>query len=158
MSAVMVKELIGISRIRKYNPADRPRLIEVLKLNMPTYFDSKEVSDYEKYLNLHAETYLTIEYDNKIVGGAGYNITDRNSIGRITWIFFHLAYSKSVLGRQSVDYCLAIFKANPGIKKLVVTTSQLTYKFFAKFGYQLTSTEKDYWGQGLDLYTMEINL
>jgi len=38
--------------IRKYNPTDRPELIEVFKLNTPTYFDPKEVSDFEEYLDL----------------------------------------------------------------------------------------------------------
>jgi ribosomal protein S18 acetylase RimI-like enzyme len=144
--------------IRKYNQIDRPELIEIFKLNTPHYFNPNEVKDFEEYLVQNGDTYLTIEIDHKIAGGTGYQITDNNTIGRITWIFFHPDFSGLGLGRQSVEYCLNIFKANPSIKKLVVTTSQLAYKFFEKFGYKLTSTEKDYWGKGLDLYTMEINL
>jgi ribosomal protein S18 acetylase RimI-like enzyme len=41
------------------------------------------------------------------------------------------------------------------VKKLVVRTSQLAYKFFERLGYHLIRTEKDYWGKGLDLYLME---
>jgi len=144
--------------IRKYNQKDRPELIEIFKLNTPKYFDSNEVKDFEEYLDQNADTYLTIEIENRIAGGTGYQITDNYTIGRITWIFFHPDFSGLGLGRQSVEYCLNIFKTNPSIKKLVVTTSQLAYKFFEKFGYKLTYTEKDYWGKGLDLYTMEINL
>tara|TARA_R110000868_G_scaffold4211_6_gene26465 strand:- start:9911 stop:10033 length:123 start_codon:yes stop_codon:yes gene_type:complete len=36
-----------------------------------------------------------------------------------------------------------------------VTTSQLAYKFFEKFDYSINRIEKNYWGEGLDLYEME---
>lgn len=144
--------------IRKYYLTDRPELLEIFKLNTPQYFDPKEAAGFEEYLNENSETYLTIEQDNKIVGGAGYQITHNNSIGRVTWIFFHPGQAGKGLGKEAVEYCLSILKANTNLKKLVVTTSQLAYKFFEKFGFQLISTEKNYWGQGLDLYTMEINL
>ena len=34
----------------------------------------------------------------------------------------------------------------------------LAYRFFEKFGLVLIKTEKDYWGKGLDLYWMEMEL
>ncbi len=144
--------------IRQYKISDRPELIEIFKLNTPAYFDPKEINDLEEYLDQNSDTYFTVEYENKIIGGAGYQITDNNSIGRITWIFFHPDYSGHGYGRQAVGHCLTILKSNPKLKKLIVTTSQLAYKFFAKFGYTLTRIEKDYWGIGLDLYVMETNL
>lgn len=51
-----------------------------------------------------------------------------------------------------------MLKLNPKIDKLVVTTSQLAFRFIEKFGFDLIQTEKDYWGPGLDLYLMEKQL
>jgi ribosomal protein S18 acetylase RimI-like enzyme len=144
--------------IRPYNSADKPTLLEIFKLNTPQYFGPEEVHDFETYLGDFGDTYLTIEHQNKIVGGTGYQITDNDTIGRVTWIFFHPDNSGLGLGRQSVEYCLRIFKRKPTVQKLVVTTSQLAYKFFEKFGLHLVKTEKDYWARGLDLYLMEMNL
>ena len=144
--------------IRSYSPEDRKTLIEIFKLNTPQYFDPKEVTDFEEYLDENSDTYLTIEDQNSIVGGTGYQITGNNTIGRITWIFFHPNQAGQGLGKQSVEHCLSILNANKNLEKLIVTTSQLAYKFFGKFGFKLISTEKDYWGKGLDLYLMEIKL
>lgn len=144
--------------IRPYHPADRPALLEIFKLNTPQYFDPEEAKDFEAYLNGNGDTYLTIEHQNKVVGGTGYQITDNGTIGRVTWIFFHPEYAGLGLGRQSLEHCMVLFKRTPTVQKLVVTTSQLAYKFFDKFGFILIKTEKNYWGPGLDLYLMEMAL
>lgn len=143
--------------IRKYEPKDKQELVEIFKLNVPIYFDAKEVSIFEEYLETHGDTYHTIEYENKIVGGNGYNFKDNNSIGEITWIFFHPNYSGFGLGRESVDYCLNLFRSTPNLNKVVVRTSQLANKFFSKLGFELIKTETDYWGLGLDLHLMELD-
>ncbi|WP_109301447.1 GNAT family N-acetyltransferase [Aquimarina sp. AU474] len=144
--------------IRPYKTSDKEQLIEVFNLNIPKFFDPKEVLDFKEYLQNHSDTYLTIEYDNKIVGGTGYHIKETDKSGRITWVFFHPNYAGRGLGKKSIDYCLEILKTNQLIEKIVVTTSQLAYAFFEKFGFQLMSIEKNYWGQGLDLYVMEQQL
>lgn len=141
--------------IRPYNATDQNELINIFRLNTPEYFDPKEVADYEAYLKGNAHLYFTVEHENKIAGGVGYYVKESDKSGRITWIFFHPAYAGLGLGRKAVEYCFAIFKSDPTIEKLVVTTSQKAYKFFEKLGYKLVETEKDYWGQGLDLYLME---
>jgi ribosomal protein S18 acetylase RimI-like enzyme len=144
--------------IRPYKIEDKAQLIEIFNRNTPQYFDPKEVQDFEAYLEKYPETYLTVLHDGKIVGGTGYYFKEEDNSGRITWIFFHPDSAGLGLGRLSVEYCMAILKTSPKVQKLVVTTSQLAFRFFEKFGYQLVQTEKDYWGQGLDLYLMEIKL
>ena len=144
--------------IRAYQLSDREQLIDLFKLNTPTYFDPDEQCEFEKYLDRHGDTYLTIVHKNQIVGGAGYRITDGNTVGRITWIFFHPDSAGHGLGRQAVEHCMTIFRLTSSIEKVVVTTSQFAYRFFEKFGMQLTETAQDHWGPGLDLYRMEMIL
>ncbi|MCT4639464.1 MAG: GNAT family N-acetyltransferase [Bacteroidales bacterium] len=144
--------------IREYRVSDREELLDVFKLNIPKYFDPKEVDDFLEYLDDHGDTYLTIEKDNKIVGGVGYIFNDSDKSGQITWIFLHPEYTDHGLGKQAVEHCITLLKSNSEIVKLVVTTSQLAFRFFEKFGFNLIRTEKDYWGSGLDLFLMEIQL
>ncbi|NOG45856.1 MAG: GNAT family N-acetyltransferase [Calditrichaeota bacterium] len=143
--------------IRKYNENDKLELIRIFKRNTPKFFDIKETDDFIEYLDLDGENYFVIEIENKIVGGIGVQIENQHKIGRITWIFFHPDYSGKGLGKFSVEHCLGLFSKNPNIKKVIVTTSQLAYKFFEKFNFIHTNTEKNYWGKGLHLYTMELN-
>lgn len=41
------------------------------------------------------------------------------------------------------------------IKKITVRTSQVTYKFYEKQGFELFEIIKDYWADGFDMYNME---
>jgi len=142
--------------IRPYQPTDQEHLLAIFKLNVPKYFDPKEVKDFEEYLAQKATTYLTIEVDNKIVGGTGYYINESDRSGRITWIFFDPDYTGQGLGRKAAEHCLTLLRKEDNVEKFVVTTSQLAFKFFEKFGYVVKRIEKDYWGEGLDLYEMEM--
>jgi len=141
--------------IRSFNVADQDKLIAIFMLNVPQYFAPEEVNDFEQYLSQHSETYLTIEHEGKIIGGTGYYVNISDKSGRITWIFFHPDAKGLGAGKEAVEYCINILRADPGVYKLVVTTSQFAFKFFEKFGYEVVKTEKDYWGAGLDLYLME---
>ncbi len=143
------------SVIRPYHINDKKELVAIFMRNTPKYFDPKESRDFETYLQEFKNTYLTVLYQNKIVGGAGYYAMESDNSGRVTWIFFHPDYTGLGLGKKVMDHCLERLNANPIVRKLVVTTSQLAYTFFEKFGYQLVRSEKDHWGPGLDLYVME---
>jgi hypothetical protein len=66
--------------IHPYHPFDKPALVEILKHNVPKYFDPQEVAEFEEYLKEYANTYRTVEHENKIVGGMGYLLTDNNTI------------------------------------------------------------------------------
>jgi ribosomal protein S18 acetylase RimI-like enzyme len=141
--------------IRPYKPTDKGHLLKIFGYSVPEFFDKNEINDFEEYLGQKAETYLTIEVDNTIVGGTGYYINEEDNSGRITWIFFDPSYAGQGLGKQSVEHCLKILSKDKRVEKLVVTTSQLAYKFFEKFDYSISRIEKNYWGEGLDLYEME---
>ncbi len=93
-----------------------------------------------------------------MVGGVGYHIKEDDHSGRVNWIFFHPNFTGKGLGTKAVEYCMHRLQTHPKIEKLIVRTSQLAFQFFEKFGYQIVKIEKDYWGEGLDLYLMEIDL
>jgi len=141
--------------IRPYISSDKEQLLNIFSLNIPEFFDKKELNDFEEYLGQKAETYLTFVADTTIVGGTGYYINEDDKSGRITWIFFDPRYAGQGFGRQSVEYCLKLLSKDIRVEKFIVTTSQLAYKFFEKFDYITTRIEKHYWGEGLDLYEME---
>jgi ribosomal protein S18 acetylase RimI-like enzyme len=140
--------------IRPYREPDKEILLEIFKMNVPEYFDIAEAEEFSKYLENFSRTYLIIETGNKIIGGVGYEFRENDRSGRINWIFLHPEFSHSGYGKEAVDHCLRILRSNHDVKILIVRTSQHAYKFFEKSGFELVSTEKDYWGQGLDLYLM----
>ncbi len=141
--------------IRNYEVRDRAKLLEVLERNVPTYFDAAEVEDFEIFLDTKGPHYFVVEQEGEIVGGAGCLVESEKGVGLVRWIFFDPSRTGLGLGKAMMEHCLRIFESAASVQKLVVNTSQLSHRFFEKFGYDLVTVEKDHWGSGLDLYVME---
>lgn len=143
--------------IRPYLNTDLESLLAVMKLNIPDNFAPSELDDLKTYVQNHSDTYFIMEEDKRTVGGFGYKQPEL-SVAAIKWIFTHPAYKGKGLGGQAVNHCLELFQEKKDIHTVIVDTSQLAYKFFAKFGFETISEEKDHWGKGLDLVKMKLNL
>jgi ribosomal-protein-alanine N-acetyltransferase len=57
--------------IRKHEAADRNRIVELLRLNIPEYFSPNEEADLIEYLDHHADNYYVVELDSVIFGCGG---------------------------------------------------------------------------------------
>lgn len=144
--------------IRPYIENDKKYLLEIFVRNTPAFFAPSEMEEFEDYLSKFPDTYLTIEKDNRIIGGLGYQFSIDQTTGSITWIFIDPDYYRKGIGHEAFDHCLSILKTNPKLQKIIVRTSQLVYHFFEKFDFQLVYTEKDYWAEGFDLYVMQMDI
>ena len=140
--------------IRPYHSSDASDLLLVFRQNIPAFFDPGEEKDLQEYLQSHAHGYSVIEEAGEILGGAGIRLSGQGKIGHITWIFFSSHSQGRGLGRNMMRHCLEELERQ-AVQKIEITTSQHAWQFFAKFGFELTETKKDYWGKGLDLYRME---
>lgn len=139
--------------IRKYQVQDHPRLLEIFQLNTPHAFAPEELKDFEAYLNRYSSTYFILEEADKIIGCGGYFINAENK-GRLSWDLLDPAHQGRGLGKQLILHCLEELQRED-LKGYVVWTSQHAYLFYAKFGFVTSKIEKNYWGEGLDLYLME---
>ena len=141
--------------IRAYLPSDKVALFDIFKHYIPSDFAPDEIHDFDSYITEYWSTYFTFEIDGQIIGGIGYQMTDAGTTGQIKWILFHPERVGKGLGKMAIEHCLPIFKSKSEIKKAIVTSSQLAYRFFEKFGFILKKTEQNYWGDGLHLYLLE---
>lgn len=144
--------------IRPYHSGDKQQLLTLLALNVPRYFARSEVADFSDYLDSHVETYFVIEEAEHIVGCGGINYFPLEATARISWDIIHPDYHGQGMGRALTLYRIAEIKKNPAIEKIVVRTTQLTYPFYGKMGFELERIEKDFWAPGFDLYQMKISL
>lgn len=141
--------------IRPYRPSDQRLQLAVFRKHTPEMFAPGEVAVFKDYLERMPETYYSLLADEKVIGGAGLYYHEEDQSGRISWIFIDPAYLGQGLGRRLSEHCHNLLILDPRVQKLVVRTSQKAWQFFTRLGYQLISTESDYWGPGLDLYLME---
>lgn len=141
---------------RLYKPKDHPALLSIFQLNTPAFFAKEEQKDFEAYLDKFADTYFVAEQDGQLLGAGGYHLRENKTIGRLSWYLLHPDAKGKGVGKKLVLQCLKAIKQEKNIQKLSVWTSQLAYQFFGKFGFETVEIKKDYWGEGLDLYRMEM--
>jgi [ribosomal protein S18]-alanine N-acetyltransferase len=141
--------------IREYKTQDKEAVLNLLRLNTPTYFSPVEEKDLANYLDHEREDYFVLEIDHRIIGCGGINYFENKAEGRISWDFLDPQYQSQGFGSLLLNYRISRLKEQKTIKKIIVRTSQLAYKFYEKSGFILTGITKDYWAKGYDLYFME---
>lgn len=144
--------------IRKYTSTDRENVIELLRLNTPDYFSPAEEKDLIYYLDNHPENYFVIEVENKLLGCGGFNTSETSEMMRLSWDIIHPKSQGKGLGSALTKFRIERIREMKGIKTISVRTSQLVYKFYEKWGFELKETIKDYWAEGFDMYRMELSI
>lgn len=141
--------------IRKYTPNDQPQVILLFQLNVPKGFDASEEKDLKNYLNTDSENYFVAELDSTIVGCGGFNVFEKEKQVRISWDFFHPDSVGKGFGTTLLNYRIYKIQKSFPEYSIVVRTSQFAFQFYEKRGFQMISSEKDFWAKGYDLFYLE---
>ncbi len=144
--------------IRPYHPDDAQHLVDLLRLNTPQYFHPSEESDFVEYLVNHAENYFVVEENGMVIGCGGYNYADNNSTAYISWDIVHPDFQGKGIGTQLLLHRIQEIRNTMTSGTLIVRTSQMTHQFYARYGFELEKTVKDYWAPGIDMYHMRRSL
>lgn len=144
--------------IRVYVNKDKEKVIELLRLNTPKYFSPEEEKNLIHYLDNEIELYYVLELENRIIGSGGINFKEDNNIGYISWDFLHPEFQGQGLGTMILNYRIDILQEYKSIKKIIIRTTQLVYRFYEKAGFKVVEQVKDYWAEGFDMYKMEYRL
>jgi hypothetical protein len=68
--------------VRSFKQTGKDTLVEIFKLNATQYSHTRYINDCVEYAENYSDTYLTLEHDAKIVGGADYYIKEGDKSGR----------------------------------------------------------------------------
>ena len=144
------------SAIRPYEKSDKTDVINLFRLNTPSYFSTEEEDDLIYFLENEREQYYVVSINEEIVGCGGYNFSEDKSIGIICWDIVHPNFQGKSIGRNLLNYRITQIKNVNSIRKITVRTSQLVYRFYEKQGFVLLEIVHDYWSKGFHLYRMEL--
>lgn len=141
--------------IREFTQEDKNIVLDLFRLNTPTFFSADEEEDLFFYLDHEIEKYFVVLLDEKLVGCGGINFKENGEIGMLSWDFLHPHFQRRGVGTALLNHRIDILKSIPTVKKIKVRTSQHAYSFYEKGGFELIEKVKDYWADGFDLYSME---
>ena len=143
--------------IEPYNDIYRNSLLKIFRQHVPAFFAAHEEKDLILFLDNHAQHFYVCKEDEKVIGCGGHNF-DSEDTGVLSWYMTDADYMGKGVGGLLVQYNLDRLREHRHIKRIRVRTSQLTDKFYEKFGFKLIFTKDDYWGKGLHLYQMEMDI
>ncbi|WP_129713983.1 GNAT family N-acetyltransferase [Pedobacter sp. SYP-B3415] len=151
--------------LRPYEPADRPGCLRVFYSNVPEYFAPAEIDDFTAYIDDAAQrshhkesdwqhAYFVVSAAEDILACGGYAIHQPKAEAWLTWGMVLHRQQRMGIGQKLLMYRLkAIFTACPGVT-IHLDTTQLSYRFFERAGFQVTAINKDAYGPGYDRIDM----
>lgn len=150
---------------RQYKSTDRKACIEIFSSNVPRFFDTEELTDFETWLNgqdagrlaykqTKEEHYYVAEQDNKIIACGGFYIPRDETRANMVWGMVDNSLHKQGIGRKFLEYRINLIKKLFPDYIISLDTTQYSYKFFEKLGFKLTKVTKDYYAKDLDRYDM----
>ena len=158
-----------IMNIRNYTSGDHEACIAIFKSNCPTYFEERELAEFDKWLthrdtvednrpaysNASADYYYVMEDEGEVVGCAGFYVTADGKAISMAWGMIHAGHHKKGYGTLLYQYRLQkVADLNQDLK-ITLNTSQYTFGFFEKMGLKVTKITPKGYGPNLDRYDME---
>jgi N-acetylglutamate synthase-like GNAT family acetyltransferase len=150
-------------QIREYLKSDRIGCINAFESNIPPYFAESEKQDFEVFLtklesNANRTRFYVVCYNNKIIGCGGFGDKNNNGIISLAWGLIHKDFHKMGYGEKLLKYRLEQIKLLKPKFDVIVDTTQYSYVFFEKHGFETKKITNDYYAIGLHRYDMTFKI
>jgi predicted GNAT family N-acyltransferase len=122
---------------------------------MPKFFASHEEKLLRKYLiKVNINYYLFFNREESLVASGGYEYEEKTNTIVLTWGMVDQSLHNQGYGSHMIEYRLKKIKKEFSRTNIILNTSQHTFKFYEKFGFELVKIKRDGYGPGLDRYDM----
>ncbi|WP_284164400.1 GNAT family N-acetyltransferase [Frigidibacter sp. SD6-1] len=146
---------------RPYAACDFDRCLSIFDGNLPDFFDPAERTDFVQFLRdsaASAAPYLVLERDGRVIACGGLDKAPGSRSAGLCWGMVDRPLHGTGLGTRLTEARLALARSLPGIDEVVLSTSQHTRAFYARFGFAVTRVTPDGFGPGLDRCDMRLCL
>lgn len=132
--------------------------LAVFNSNIPKYFAEHELNEFISWLdNGQTDMYYVVRLNGKTVGCGGIYMDSENNKAGFAWGMIHQDFHKKGLGKSFSQFRIEKIKELCDLPIFLVT-SQYTFEFYRKLGFEVMSFEKDGFFKGQDKYEMKYNL
>ncbi len=150
-------------QIRAYENTDKQACLEAFESNVPKYFTQAEIADFDAFLEMvpnkivaNKTFYYVVVFGNEVIGCGGFGDKDNTNIITLAWGLIHRNFHKRGFGKELLAYRLAQIKEIYPNHIIYIDTTQYSYGFFEKFGFETTKITNDFYEKGLHRYDMEL--
>ncbi len=137
--------------------------MEAFESNVPKYFTQAEIADYDKFLEMipikveaNKTFYYVVVFENKVIGCGGFGDKDNSDIITLAWGLIHQNFHKKGIGKVLLDYRLDQIKEKFPNQPVYIDTTQYSYGFFEKYGFETIKITNNFYEKGLHRYDMKL--
>ena len=146
---------------RPYLPSDLAACLAIFDSNVPRYLAAEERPDYLEYLdsvNAVDRPYQVLTRQNSVIACGSLIVDSETREARLAWGMVDRSLHRQKLGTALTQARLALARTTPGIARVGLETSQHTFEFYRKFGFEVAKVTPDGLAAGLDSYEMVLHL
>ena len=143
---------------RSYEPDYRACCIDVFQSNCPKFFLDYEMDLFLSFLDRQDCPYFVVFDNDHAVGCGGYGQRDDSNWADLCWGMVDSRWHGKQVGAYLLFLRLFKIISDTDVSHVRLDTSQHTYGFFEKFGFNTEWTKAEGYGDGLDKYEMLLEL
>jgi len=141
-------------KILEYKSVYFNSCLSILRSNIPEFIDISEETIFINYLSKKNLKYYVLMQSDEIIGCGGYGYDSKKMCIQLAWGLIDSRYHKKGYGTHLLNYRLEKIVKNYFNSKIILDTSQKTYKFYEKFDFRVDNVTEDFYAKGLDRYDM----
>lgn len=144
--------------ILPYKAEYKSDCLNVFNSNIPKYFAEHELDEFVMWLETgQLDNYYVVRLGDDIVGCGGIYLDQENNKAGFAWGMIHQDHHNNGFGKVFSEFRIDKIKEASNLPIFLVT-SQHTFEFYRKLGFEVISFEKDGFCEGLDKYDMKYTL
>jgi len=147
-----------LNRVELYNISFLELSLKLFRTNLSQFFDPSEEKLFKNYLMKDKITYyLFFNPSDILVASSGYEYENKSNIITLTWGMVDQKFHNQGYGTYMTEYRLKKIATEFPNTNIALNTSQHTFRFYEKFGFEVIKITKNGYGNGLDKYDMILN-
>lgn len=161
--SIYLYEMETPAHIRTYESRDHEACMIAFKTNFPKYFTRNEIDDFDRFLtrleNLEIKDnppYFVVELNEKVIGCSGFKEQKDAGTVAFVWGLIHKDYHKMNFGKQLLTFRLAEIKRLFPNRQVILDTTQHTFSFFEKYGFETLKITENSYEEGMHRYDMTL--
>lgn len=147
---------------RNYQAADREACLEIFNQLTPMHFKSGELEDFTRFLDSLGDApcrYAIIEKEGgDIIASGGMWFDNAGGVATLLWDMVRPDQQRQGIGRFMLATRMGWLSEHPQIKTLLASMSRHSAGFFEKEGFKTFNVQRDFFGPGVDLYEMKLQV
>ena len=141
--------------IEKYKLTDKNDCIEVFKSNIPDFFSPQELTDFKNWLYKNdCPDFYVLKKNRQTIGFGGFYF--ENGQARLVYGIIDRQHQKMGHGKFLTDYRIKKIREKNTQIPIGLETTQLTDKYFEKFGFKTVEIIPNHYYDKFDKYEMMI--